>query len=127
MSTVDGEVTRRVAIMRELLELTNQMLSNRGNVEAIIIAIEQRQALIEEYDLIKSVEGYETPLSEVEAAEIKSIARQILDKDKVVNELLAQYHKEAKQDVSSTARQQKVLGYVSNTIASSGSFMDFKK
>jgi len=124
-----SEKNRRLVVMEEILEATDKMLSNLGSAEEIVIGIESRQMLMDEYDLLDSSDELD-PLSQKEISEIRRIAKIILDKDNVINEALTKYQKETKEDIADNVRQQKVLSNINRTNvaqpSSSGNLMDVK-
>jgi len=112
----------RATVMAELLELTNKMVNKRKDADFLIEGVEKRQSLMDEFDTLPVDE-----LTEQDIQVIKQSAKDILQKDKIINVELEQMQKESRQDLNASHNQQRVLNYANNALANAGSYMDFKK
>lgn len=115
------DVRTRVTVMTELLALTDNMLGNRENPDALVTGVEERQMLMDEFDSLPD------DLTPEETDEVRKMAKDILAKDKLISTSLSEHRSEAKKGLSANMHQQKLLGYTNNAIAGSGSYMDYKK
>ena len=121
-----GPARNGSAIVAELLTLTTRMLEQRHDADFLIEGVEQRQALIDEYDAWSEANEAEKNAFERQP-EAKSMVEKILGMDQVINKSLSDFKAEAQQNVRNSNAQQKVIGYLGNAVSASGSYMDFKK
>lgn len=121
MSGTHGNRTR-VTIMTELRDVTDRMLHNRTSSDIMLAGVEERQGLMEEFDMLSADD-----LLEEDRLAIKSIAKEILQKDIILNAALEALKAESKQGLAENQAKQKVLGYTNNAMSAAGSYMDYKK
>jgi len=112
----------RVTIMTELKDVTDRMLHNRSSFDIMLRGVEERQGLMEEFDMLSADD-----LSEDDRRTIKSLAKEILQKDSILNAALETLRAESKQNLAENQAKQRVLGYTNNAMSASGSYMDYKK
>lgn len=116
----------RMDILADLLELTRAMLQKCQDADFLIASVNRRQELMDEYDELGSKDP-ESAESFSLSPQAKGIAEEIISMDKTIQAALEKHRVQAKSDVAASNNRQKVLGYVSNAISSSGSYMDYRK
>lgn len=116
----------RLDFLKQILDLTNRMTPQKDNVDFLLQTIDQRQELMDEYDR-RQKQGDFPPKTPEEKAQLQAVAREILELDKALATTLNAHKEEAKEQLSASNSQKKVLGYINQAISSSGSYMDYKK
>lgn len=113
------------AMIEALLQLTHQMVDQIHDADFLLKGVDQRQALMDACDAW----GRENP-EKRKALEsdpnIRQMVEQVLSMDQTIVKALEGFKKEVQKDVSASTAQQKVMGYLGNTISASGSYMDVK-
>jgi len=100
------EKSRRVEIMEEILSVTNKMLLNRNDADICIAGMEERQALMDEFDALTKEKGA-VPAEEL--AEIRRIAGTVLGKNAAVDDALHQLREDARDGMAETSKEQRAL------------------
>ena len=112
-------------IMTDMLEHTREMLSQKDDADLVMDTIEKRSVLISEFDaLIKNTPADEFALLK---PELHSMANEMLKMDGEIMASLQAMKESAKQDLKDSTQQNKVMGYASKAISSSGSYLDYKE
>lgn len=124
MST--GEIRDGADILADIHQLTIQMMEQRHDSQFLIKGVEDRQMLIDEYELFGKADPEAKVILEKDAGTKRTLAK-ILDMDKVIFKSLQGLRDQSKQDLAKSNKQQKVLGYINNAISASGTYMDYKK
>lgn len=115
----------KLAIIKELHALTKGMVARKNDADYLILSVEQRQDLMDEYDLLDNSGGEgESP---DDPAEIKRLIQEIIGMDSTISAALEQHKIESKSDLANSNTQQKILGYTNQAMSTSGSYMDYRK
>lgn len=114
-------------IITEMLALTREMSYKTDDADFLLASIERREQLMQEYDAVTSATLYAKEDAGRDKPEIKHMIDEIIELDKTINASLLSMRNEAKQQVTSSNIQKKVLNYTNQAISSSGSYMDFKQ
>lgn len=110
-------------IMRELLNITREMAGSE-DTSFLIASLDRRDRLMEEYDRVKAA----SPESiEKDRKEIDRVKSEIARFDSEVGKTFHKLQSQVKEDLKNNNAQKKVMGYTSQAMSASGSYMDFKK
>ncbi|MDR2932631.1 MAG: flagellar protein FliT [Oscillospiraceae bacterium] len=110
-----------IMIITDLYNLTNSMVRQIGDSDYLVECVDKRQKLMDEYDAYKALHPDE------DITEIKKVVKDILVMDQRINASLNTHKREVKEKLSGAQTQQKAMGYASNYMSSSGSYMNYKK
>lgn len=116
----------RLALLTEFLQLTRSMVAQRDQEDMLLAGMEQRQSLMEAYQTIQAQGGF-APMSSDEKETLTQLAKEIATLDQIIAPVLEDLHRQAKAQLSSSNHQQKILGYVNQSLSPSGSYLDLKK
>jgi len=113
------------ALIQELFLLTDSMVGQIHDADCLLKGVEDRQRVMDEYDnWVKLNPEAHTALTT--DPEIRKTVDKILSHDSAIVKAMENFKQDVQKEVSSTSAQQKVMGYMSNAISSSGSYMDMK-
>lgn len=113
----------RLTVMQDFWEETNRMMLERSNADALIAGAEKRQQLMDEFDSLPK-----DTLTEEEALQIKQLAKEVIEKDKVLRDSMQNARAELKKNLANANSQQKLLNnYMNRSLSSKGSYMDYSK
>lgn len=114
------------AIFADLLALTNRMVEQRHDADFLIGGVDKREILLEEYRAWADANP-DSKAQYEQDSETRQMLEKILAMDKVITKALSDLKVEAQKEVAQSNAQQKMIGYISGNISSSGSYMDYKK
>jgi len=123
--TQDSAAKGGETFIQELYLLTARMLEQRHDADFLIEGIEGRQKLMDAYEKwAQQNPGLHAAIEK--DANTRQTVDKILSMDQVIVKALEEFKQEVQKDASASKAQQKVMGYLSNAISSSGSYMDVK-
>lgn len=115
-------------VLADLHLLTTRMLEQRHDADFLIRGLEQRQALMDEYDTLAKADPYRKGMAEQNPKAKETVAK-IVEMDKVILAALEEHKANAQKDVANAnaqqAANQRVMDYLGRP--ASGSVMDYKK
>ena len=117
----------KLAIMTELHQLTKMMLDNREESDFLILSVEKRQDLMDEYDALELYQRGDAPQAETGQSEIKGMVQEMIKWDVTITEALKKHKIQSKASLATNTVQQKIMGYTNQAMSASGSYMDYKK
>lgn len=120
MTTKDGR-----KLIEELYLLTDSMVGQIHDADFLLAGVEDRQRLMDEYDAWAK-QNQDAHAALTTDPQVRKSVDKILSLDQSIIKAMEEFKKEVQRDVSASSAQQKVMGYLSNAISSSGSYMDFK-
>lgn len=115
----------RMRIITELYELTKEMEQRRDDADFLILSVEKRQDLMDEYDILRLQNSDE--LDERAEEELKRMVKEVIHMDAAIAAALEEHRRVSKKELAASNSQQKLMGYMSGAISASGSYMDYKK
>lgn len=118
-------VRNRLDIIVELHKITKQMTDRSGDADFLMLSVDKRQTLMDEYDAMQQLR--DDPTTYEEQTEIRRLVKDIIKMDNIIADALENHQKEAKAELVNSNKQQRVLGYTNQAMSASGSYMDYKK
>lgn len=117
----------KLAIITELHELTKMMFDNCEESDFLILSVEKRQDLMDEYDALDLYHRDQAAPTENEQKKIKELAQETIKLDSTINDALNKHKIASKESLATNTAKQKIMGYTNQALSSSGSYMDYKK
>lgn len=117
----------KLQIVTDLHAVTKQMLEQLDDPDFLIDAVDQRQDLMDEFDMLEISHPDLPALSPQETATIKQLLQEIMGFDISIATALENHKSESKNALATSNQQQKMMGYVNQSLSGSGSYMDFKE
>lgn len=115
--------------LKDLLSLTEELVSNSSDFEAFSATLVKRQKFIDD---LKSFEAlykttYNSSITKDEASELNSILSIILDLDKKTVQLIEAQKAEIEKSIKSNTNSQRYFQFNSLPVSETGSRLDYKK
>lgn len=115
-----------LSIVEELLILTRKMAES-DDLNFIVEAIDQRGALMGEYDHLKNTDRLFAESAEQGRPQIKKLVAEIMKLDSIVNKKLVEFRENNQHNLRGSVVRNRVLNYTNSAISAAGSYMDVKK